>query len=334
MGHAQHSLDPGANDLPQGRRSVVVIALSFAASFALACFLLLVVGHYCLNSPRSLWPFERASIGSAIPGAGVSDFVPFPVSKGGAYIKAAIGSDVNPTKGDDYALFVWFKLRKSPAVGEALGVVGKFDSQTPGRPGYAISLEGAPDGIRPRVYVSAGDNPGKWYSFSSHPMNRRDWYLLTVSIVEDTFLSVSLGQALSSEPPVLLGGHRISGGLPASKADLVVGAFGASRFRGQIGPFGILAGNGISKQLSTYSKAIQGKPGGIASAVPSNIIRLWASPSEDIGPAKFEILQVPGEAPRAAMSSVKPSKKDVRGKPAKRATIANKKSKPSKQNNK
>ena len=197
MNRAPESLGPEVEDLQQGRRPVAVLALSFVASFAIACFLLLVVGHYWLNSPRSLWPFERASIGPSPQAAGVSDFDPFPVSRGGAYVKAAIGSTANPTTGDDYVLFVWLKLRKLPAVGEALGIVGKFDSQIPGRPGYAVSLEGAPDGIRPRVYVSGADSPGRWYSFSSYPMNRRDWYLLTVSIVEDTFLSVFLGQALS-----------------------------------------------------------------------------------------------------------------------------------------
>lgn len=334
MGHAQQLLDPEEEHVARSQRSPTVLALSFIASFVLACFLLLIIGHYWLNSPSSLWPFNRVGAMSGSQGGSATDFNPFAVSRAGAYVKATIGDIANPTKGDDYALFVWFKLRKSPAVGEALGLVGKFDSQTPGRPGYAVSLEGAPDGIRPRVYVSAGDTPGRWYSFSSYPMNRRDWYLLTVSIVEDTFLSVSLGQVSSKEPPILLGGHRISGGLPASKADLVVGAFGASRFRGQVGPFGILAGSTISKELSKYMQAIQGKPGDIPSAIPSSVIRLWATPSEDMGPGKVAIVSVQGDAPRGAMGSVKPSKKDMVKKPVKRVATGNTKSKSSKQKKK
>jgi hypothetical protein len=242
------------------------------------------------------------------------------------YLKAAAGEAGNPSKGEDYGFFVWFKLRKLPAVGEALGLVGKFDAQLPGKPGYAVSLEGAPDGVRPRVYISAGDIPGRWYSFSSHPMNRRDWYLLAVKVIDDAFIVTTLGRAFSKESPILLGGHRLSGGeLPASKADLIVGAFGASRFRGQVGPFGILTGPESQEKLSSYLKAMQVQPRGIPSGIPSDAIRLWASPLEDQGPRKTVIVRVQGEGrgndeSRNRDASVKRSSADAAGKPQRRIT--------------
>jgi hypothetical protein len=248
------------------------------------------------------------------------------VSRGGVYLKAALGEAGNPSKGEDYGFFVWFKLRKLPAVGEALGLVGKFDAQLPGKPGYAVSLEGAPDGVRPRVYISAGDIPGRWYSFSSHPMNRRDWYLLAVKVIDDAFIVTTLGRAFSKESPILLGGHRLSGGeLPASKADLIVGAFGASRFRGQVGPFGILTGPESQEKLSSYLKAMQVQPRGIPSGIPSDAIRLWASPLEDQGPRKTVIVRVQGEGrgndeSRNRDASVKRSSADAAGKPQRRIT--------------
>jgi hypothetical protein len=296
MGQVQDSVDPPDRQVLPEQPRVALITVSFIASFALACSLLLVVGHYGLNAPRSLWPFGSAGVTKPGLSNDAQPFDSLQVSRGGVYVKATMGEAGNPTKGEDYAVFVWFKLRKMPAIGETLGIIGKFDAREPGKPGYAVSLEGAPDGIRPRVYISAGDTPGRWYSFASHPMNRRDWYLLSVTLVDDTFIATSLARAFPEEPPILLGGHRIVGGqLPASKADLIVGAFGASRFRGQIGPFGILTGPESKDRFSSFFRAIQAKPSDIPSEIPARVVRLWASPFEDRGPHKAAIVRIQGE---------------------------------------
>jgi len=294
MGQVQESADPTSGEQSQDRWSTAVLVASFLASCVFACCVLLIIGHYGLRAPRSLWPSGVQSV-ATVKESSSPNFSPFPVSRGGAYVKAAVGDTANPTPGEDYAFFIWFKLRKSPAIGEALGLVGKFDSHEPGRPGYAVSLEGAPDGIRPRVYLSSGKVPGRWYSFSSYPMNRRDWYLLTFSITRDTFVSTSLGRAFSNEVPILLGGHHVGDGeLPVSKADLVVGAFGASRFRGQIGPFGVLSGQGLSEEIPAFLKAMQQNPSAAPAHIKSEAVRLWASPVEDFGPRKAAIIRAKG----------------------------------------
>jgi hypothetical protein len=321
----QEIVIPPDRDASQQPR-VALLVLSFIASFALACSLLVVLGHYGLGAPRSLWPFGSTGVSALVHSDDSAPFDSLQVSRGGVYLKATVGESGNPTKGEDYGLFVWFKLRKLPAVGEALGLVGKFDSQLPGRPGYAVSLEGAPDGVRPRVYISAGDVPGRWYSFASHPMNRRDWYLLQVTVVDGAFIATSLGRAFSEEPPILLGGHRLTGGeLPASKADLVVGAFGASRFRGQVGPFGIISGPDSKEKFSSYLRAIQKQPSGIPSGIPSSAVRLWAAPFDDQGPRKTPIVRVQGEGSANSEShekgvAVERPASDTASKPVKRIT--------------
>ncbi len=296
MGQLQDIIDPPDRQvLPEQPRIALVVVLFFG-SFALACSLLIALGHYGLNAPRSLWPFGSAGVASGDLGRDSALFDLIQVNRGGVYAKAAVSDVGNPTKGEPFALFVWFNLRKMPAVGESLGLLGKFDSQLPGKPGYAVSLEGAPDGVRPRVYIGAGNIAGRWYSFASHPMNRRDWYLLAVTVVEDAFIATSLGRALSAEPLKLLGGHRLTGEeLPVSQADLVVGAFGASRFRGRVGPFGILAGHSSKEKFAAYLKAIQEQPGGIPSVIPADYIRLWASPLADLGPRRVAVLHVQGD---------------------------------------
>jgi hypothetical protein len=296
MGQIQESLDPMEEEASQTGWSTPLLIGSFCASFVFACTLLLVIGHYGLNAPKSLWPLGSSGISNSTLVDIESAFTPFMVSRSGTYLKAQVGEAANPTAGQDFSFLVWFKLRKSPGVGEALGLVGKFDSQIEGKPGYAISLEGAPDGIRPRVYLSTGIAHGRWYSFSSYPMNRRDWYLLQVSLVGDSFVSVHLARAFSKEPALFLGGHPIgSGGLPQSKADVVVGAFGASRFRGQIGPIAILSGRSISEHFAAYLEAFQADPGVVPARIPKDAIRLWGSPLEDIGPRKVQIVRIEGE---------------------------------------
>jgi hypothetical protein len=165
-----------------------------------------------------------------------------------------------------------------------LALLGKFDQAESNRPGYAVSLEGAPDGVRPRVYLSTGKEPGTWYSFASTLINRKEWYLLVVSLSQSTFVSSYIGRAGSSDQPDLLGGHRIKGAkLPYSKADLVVGAYGSSRFRGQVGPFGVVAKEGLSKKIKDYIVAMQADPAKVPGALSKSAVLLWASPRVDHG---------------------------------------------------
>lgn len=272
------------------RLSLASLIAAFGVAFILACGLLITLGHFWLNSPRSIWPLSSIGPNSSMVDQNQPDFEPFLVNRDGSYLKAQIGRSANPVTGEDYLFLLWFRLRRAPGVGESVGVVGKFDSQIAGKPGYAVALEGAPDGVRPKVYLSVGEPNGRWYSFSSYPMNRRDWYLLAVSFVDDAFVSASLGKAFSREAPVLLGGHRIAvSGLPHSEADIVVGAFGSSKFRGQIGPFGVLVGQDLGERITEVVKVAQLEPKAAAPDLSGATVRLWGSPSKDLGPSNIPI---------------------------------------------
>jgi hypothetical protein len=263
-------------------RSRVVLALGFLLSFLAACSVFLVIGHLGFESPQSLWPFESRSLIN-VKDQDQIGFEPKVISRGGVYLKAAGGDRLNPIAGRDYTMFIWFKLRKIPLPGESLALLGKFDHAERNRPGYAVSLEGAPDGVRPRVYLSGGAQSGTWYSFSSSVINRKDWYVLLVSFSQNTFVSSYLGRAGSSDEPHFLGGHRINvSSLPAAKADLVVGAYGSSRFRGQIGPFGIISEEEMGKHLKGYLSEMQRSPSVVPTAISSRSIQLWGSPRQDL----------------------------------------------------
>lgn len=275
---------------PSGNLALVA---AFIASATIACIVILGLGSYFLNAPRTLWPFGAGKAVSYLDSSS-TDFENLLVSSAGTYLKANLGESGNPKVGEDYAILVTFKLRRIPSDGEAFALVGKFDAELPGRPGFALSLEGAPDGVRPRVYVSIDGTPARWHSFSSYPMSRRDWYVVSFVFSEDTFVSTSVARAFSNDTPTFLGAHRLSGGVPKSKADLVIGAFGSSRFRGQIGPFAVLSGAKLAKKISGYISANRANPRSIPDDIAAEDVVFWGSPLIDLGDRKFSIIKVEG----------------------------------------
>jgi hypothetical protein len=287
-GEIQHSPDVVEGDSTP--TSLPVLISCFLGAFLVACSVFVVIGHVSLEAPKSLWPFGNGAHEEG--GTAPHPFAEiFSVPGVGFYKKALVGEKLNPVPGKDYSVFVWFKLRKIPAVGETYGLIGKFDAQVARKPGYALSVQGAPDGVRPQVYLSAASGVGRWYSFAAYPMNRKYWYLLAFSLSDDAFVSAYIGRHGALEEPALLGGHRIGlPALPASASDLVVGSFGASRFRGAIGPFGVLVGKDLRQRMPEYLAAMQSETNGIPSSLDEDEVQLWSTPSKDIGPLRYEIV--------------------------------------------
>jgi hypothetical protein len=293
-----------------GQRSVstALLAAGFAGAFIVACLVALVVGHYTLRAPRSLSPFSSDTAATAVSFHPIVE--PFVVGAAGLSRKAVGGERLNPAPGEDYALFVWVKLRRIPAHGEIFSVVSKFDSQVPYKPGYALSLEGAPDGVRPRVYLSAASGGGRWYSFAAYPMTRKHWYLFSMALSEETYVATYVAQHGSDQGPVFLGGYKMRvPSMPLSAADISVGSLGTSRFRGHVGPFGVLSAKGLQKNLSGYLADMQADPTSPPRGLKSNSIRLWATPTKDAGPAGYQIVQELKNDPQSSAPMPKAVKK-------------------------
>jgi hypothetical protein len=189
-------------------------------------------------------------------------------------------------------------------------VVSKFDSQVPYKPGYALSLEGAPDGVRPRVYLSAASGGGRWYSFAAHPMTRKNWYLFSMSLSEETYVATYVAEHGSDQGPVFLGGYKMQlPSLPLSAADISVGSLGASRFRGHVGPFGVLSAKGLQQDLAGYLASMQADPTARPRGLKSSSIKLWATPTKDEGPAGYQIVQEIKNDPQSSAPMPKAVKK-------------------------
>ncbi len=280
-----------------------LLVLSFLAAFLFATGAVIAAGHLLVGAPRSLSLFNES------PQPASSDLFsqPLVVAAPGIYQRVSARDELNPVRGSDFLVFVWFRLRKVPVAGESMSLLGKFDAHQPHKPGYAISLEGAPDGVRPRVYWNNESGQGRWYVFTSQPIKRKEWYLLGISYSRDTFLGAHLLQEGADSTATLLGGHRLEPPCtPSSSADMVVGAYGSSRFRGQLGPFGILRGASFEHEAPEYLTAMQKSPNEIPSSIPAELIQLWTSPMIDRGPHRVVVQTLMAksvERPRVAKSA-------------------------------
>ncbi len=333
QGTANNIEKSGGAPVKQVISSRLALGISFLCAFVFATGSFLLVGHFFLGAPRSLSFFEapQEHRGDELFSTALV------VGSHGIYQRVADREDLNPAVGSDFLMFVWFRLKRIPVTGESMSLIGKFDAQRTHKPGFAVSLEGAPDGVRPRVYWNNESGQGRWYSFTSRVMKRKEWYLLGVSYSRDTFLSARLLEAGGEDADSLLGGHRIEPSFAAAaQADLLLGAYGSSRFRGQLGPFGILRGRSFDREIPNYLSAIRAHPRDIPSSIDSSIIRLWASPLVDQGPhhLKLETVTVvpvkkerasstmttaPKQSPKASASKrVKKSVKRKQSKPGKR----------------
>jgi len=303
----EDQLRDGSSGVFVGSKSRVIVAalaspsrltlgISFVGAFLFATVGFILAGHYFLGAPRSLLLLQA----TLDPQGDALFSKPLVVSSQGIYQKVSAREELNPIAGSDFLVFVWFRLKRIPVTGESMSLVGKFDSQLPHKPGFAISLEGAPDGVRPRVYWNNAAGQGRWYSFTSRAIKRKEWYLLGVSYSRDTFLAAHMldgsgGQRTTS----LLGGHRIDPSFAAtSQAGMVLGAYGASRFRGQLGPFGVLRGASLERDIPDYLSAMSEAPSEIPSVIPSSTIQLWASPFEDRGPHHITLEAVEVASPK------------------------------------
>jgi hypothetical protein len=90
----------------------------------------------------------------------------------------------------------------------------------------------------------------------------------------------------------VLGGYDLEPQvIPDTPADLVVGAFGASKFRGRIGPFGVIRREGMTKDVANFIVQMSKNAGSLPSAVSRSEAVLVASPKEDSGAFKLSIQQ-------------------------------------------
>lgn len=265
------------------KENVLLSAIVFVSSFLLPFTLTVFLGSDSIQNKEDTGKIEKTFPGSLA------------VNDQGIAYKIPDNPDFSPSGEGDLLFVVWFKLRKPIPLGERIILVGKYKANSKMRPGYSLGIARDADGARPILYWQSPDLPGKWYSFSPAMIDNKDWHYLAFSFRSSRYLGVHFGTFGKSEKPELLGGYDLeSEVLAKSNAPLVVGAFGGSRFRGRIGPLGIIKARNLTESLSNLLAEFQARPGEFPKEIGSDAVKLWVKDGVDISQYKnqIEILSV------------------------------------------
>lgn len=267
----------GALSARAGLRSKWALIGGFCVAFTAAYLGLLCIASFFAAGRSSFSESGGAVLDDVFDGALI-------VNAPGIALRVLHAPALNPSPATDFLFYIWFKLREPLDKEQRASLVAKYDPQSKERSGYGISLAGGPDGVRPQVYWQDKLGQGRWYTFAATQIKAQQWYLLALSMREHKFLGLHLAALADKGKPIVLGGYSIeSSELPDTSADLLVGAFGSSTFRGRIGPFGIIQSQGFSDDISSFIRTMAQQPLVLPDSVTPEQVALWASPKKDRG---------------------------------------------------
>jgi hypothetical protein len=213
------------------------------------------------------------------------------ISRSGMVLSVAHHPLLNPTE-SDFMLFVWFKLKSSLDLQERSAFLGKFDQREVNPEGYSLALVGGADGVRPHVYWQNKAGSGRWFAFASTKIEPGSWYVMGVTFRAQRYLGVHIASYGPEANPEVLGGYDLDGAIiPASGANLSIGQFKKSKFKGHVGPFGVFRGIDISRDAPRILKRIARNPAFDGEPVEESKIALWADPTVDRGPLHIPITE-------------------------------------------
>lgn len=270
-------------------RTSLATILPLLLSFTLGFAVVLVVG---VNAHK----FQLARKFSVLLPAAEDPFPnAIPVMQPGVVLHVSHDDSLNPERERDWVYLSWIKLKKSISPDERVVVSAKYDPSTKLRVGYSLVLRGGVDGVRPVVYWQGETGVGKWYTFAPMQLQSREWYLLAISFRRGT-LGMHLTSASSPKSLTPLGGYEVGEEvLPVNSTELIAGSFANGKFRGRLGPIGIVTGGDISKDLPSFLKSIAKKPTELPEAPEGSNLVLWTDGKEDFGVNKLSVsVTLPG----------------------------------------
>lgn len=269
-----------------GPRPIYLIG-AFLAAFGVS-WLVVVALFFSFKSSQSTTGGSTPKLDGAF-----SDAVA--ITRSGTVLTVAHHPLLNPTE-SDFMLFVWFKLKSSLDLQERSAFLGKYDPKEANPEGYALALVGGADGVRPHVYWQNSAGKGRWFAFASTRIEPGRWYVMGVTFRAQRYLGVHIAPYGPEASPEVLGGYDLDGSIvPASSANLSIGQFKRSKFRGHVGPFGVFRDVDIAKEAPRILKRIARDPSFEAEPVDQSNVALWADPVVDRGPLHLPITE-DGEA--------------------------------------
>jgi hypothetical protein len=264
------------------KTAFILLVASFVASFAAVLFSGLAAHKFQLG----------ARFAKILPSS--ADAIPDAVSvlQSGVVIRVPHIDEMTPVQGEDWLFLSWIKLKKTVTPDERIVLSAKYDPASKVRPGFSVALRGGIDGTRPVVYWQNEEGDGKWFTFAPIQFQSKEWYLLALSFRSGT-LGMHIGSANSPKSVLSLGGYDVGEEvLPKTSSELIVGSFANGRFRGKIGPFGVVKGRQLSKVLSNIIKGTALKPGAMPESPEGGRVIFWTDGTKDFGPNNLQVSTV------------------------------------------
>ena len=263
-------------------KALLPLVISFILSFALVLLAGLSAHKFQLGAR-----FSRILPSPADP---IPDSIS--VLQPGVVVHVPHVDSMNPEVGEDWLLLNWIKLKKGILPDERVVLSAKYDPSSRIRPGYSVALRGGIDGVRPVVYWQNEEGDGRWFTFAPVQLLSREWYLLALSFRKGT-LGMHVASASNPKSVSPLGGYDVGATvLPKNSSELIVGSFANGRFRGKLGPFGIVKGEELSKVLPELLKQAARKPGSMPTPPEKGSVVFWTDGSKDFGPAGLGVSTV------------------------------------------
>jgi len=220
-------------------RGNIRLAAIFVIAFALPLGLFyLISSKNDLNSDEG--NSEHQIISSSVP-----------IVAPNRYISVPTHPVLSPQTDSDFVLFSWIRPRAFPESERDVIFLARIGPD-PAQEGFGLGYRREGRAVRPVVHWKDSSGRGERYLYGELSILPGEWIMLVVSYLDGQYLAVHAVQAdAHGELKVrLLGGHQVDEvEAPAGQSDLVLGALAHGLYRGRIGPFGIVGGQGLADRL-------------------------------------------------------------------------------------
>jgi len=259
-------------DIKGSRALMLLVGVTFVLSFILIFSVTLRLGGYLLTSTTPLEPDQEAIFPES-----------FIVQGPSSSYRVANAVDLDPSRDNDFLFVIWFKLRHVLSEDERVTFVAKYDPNSKLRAGYSIALQKDTDGVRPLVYWQDESGQGHWYTFATMSVPAQSWVMLGLSFRSNQYLGLHGAVMGDTQGVKLLGGYDLEKPMiPTSESDLVIGAFGGSKFRGRIGPVGIAKPIKLGERLIPILNEVISRPLEIPATLSTEEVTFWTNGKADV----------------------------------------------------
>jgi hypothetical protein len=203
-----------------------------------------------------------------------------------SFLRVGAATQLLPVRESDFAVLLWARPRKLPAPGEGMVLLSKVESQGKSRAGYQLLLSRDASALRPQIYWRTEGRLGGVYNFSEISIQTGRWIGFAMSLRGGRFLGLHMVRYEESPdtpegPPrggsvELLGGYDLGREMfPSNNADLLVGPFNRNLYRGDIGPFGVLRGEGLAGSLRESLTELAKEPREPLAVFDRSMVQFW-----------------------------------------------------------